>query len=130
MRIIDWADTASDARTTPYKRIQKAKATFLKYMPCLERENDHSPNQVLWSSILEKAQKYFGTVWWKNGLFPGRDDGVPLCVDVHEGCQDLIRILEELLPEVNVAESIISCASPIVAQEASDLCETIRHLKT
>ena len=124
MRIIDWADTISRKDKSPYKRLEKARISFLKYLPCLEREKDNSANQQLWSKIFEEATLYFGSVWWVKGRFNGRDDGVPNSDDIQNGCQQLYDILVGLLPEVVVepeaSASVPADSTPTVVVNASD----------
>ena len=116
MRIIDWADTESRADISPYKRLEKARVSFLKYLPCLEREKDNSANQLLWSKIFEAATSYFGDVWWVKGLFNGGVDGVPNPQDIHNGCQELYDRLIALLREADVAPE---ASAPVPADNTS-----------
>ena len=124
MRIIDWAGTISRTDTTPYRRLEKARTSFLKYLPCLERPKDNSANQQLWSQVFEKATSYFGSVWWVKGRFSGRDDGVPNSDDIQNGCQQLYDILVGRLPEVVVepeaSASVPADSTPTVVVNASD----------
>ena len=94
---MDWAFTRRNEHITAYKRIKKAKESFLRYMLCVERLNHDSPYQQLWSSILQAAYQYFGSVWWPCGPFHTNISGIPNSDDVHRGCQALRSILEALL---------------------------------
>ena len=121
MRLIDWAGVKPDTDKTPYRRIAKARETFIKYLPTVDRKNDNAEDQPLWSSIFETSQNFYEATWWSSGLFAGGKDGVPLCADVQLASQRLLEILEQLLPDVGVAESHINLASDSAAPRVLEL---------
>ena len=85
MRLIDWADTTSNAGVAAYTRIKQARVSFLQYMPGLAKPTQTAKSVKDWLEIQEKVSIYIGKKWWPKGLFAGSAmHGVPEEADIVE----------------------------------------------